>query len=71
MSLIQFDRDSTDTPQGGCFPPARTQGTDVEKLDRLARNWLTYCVLDLGMRDAETWLAGRERPDFLRMPDLA
>ena len=71
VNLLQFVRDSTDKPSGGYFPPARTQGTDIEELDKLARDWLTYWVLDLGMRHAETWFAGRERPHFLRMPDLA
>ena len=71
VSLYQFERDNKDKPNAGYFPPARTQGTDIEELDRLARDWLTYWVLDLGMRDAETWFAGRLRPDFLRMPELA
>jgi hypothetical protein len=31
----------------GYFPPARTQSTDIEELDELARNWLTYWVLDM------------------------
>jgi hypothetical protein len=71
VNFLQFERDNTDEPNGGYFPPAWPRGTDVEDLDRLARDWLTYWVLDIGMRDAETWLAGRERPEFLRMPDLA
>jgi hypothetical protein len=28
-------------------------------------------VLDLGMRDAETWFAARQRPGFLQVPELA
>src|SRR5262249_15256557 len=71
VDLYQFERDNTDKPTGGYFPPARTQSMDIDELDRLARGWLTYWVLDLGMRDAETWFAGRNRPDFLRMPELA
>jgi hypothetical protein len=71
VSVHQFERDNTDKPMAGYFPPARTQGTEIEELDELARNWLTYWVLDMGMRDAETWFTGRERPGFLRMPELA
>lgn len=71
VSFRRFDRDNTDKPSGGYFPATRTQGTDIEELDELARNWITYWVLDLGMRDAEIWFADRERPDFLRLPDLA
>jgi hypothetical protein len=71
VSVHQFERDNTDKPMAGYFPPARTQGTEIEELDELARNWLTYWVLNMGMRDAETWFAGRERPGFLRMPELA
>jgi hypothetical protein len=38
----------------------------------LARDWLTYWLLDmgtLGPRNFETWAAAWVRPDFLRMPD--
>jgi len=45
-----------------------------EDLDALARDWLTYWLLDmgrLGRVDFERWIAGWTRPDFLQMPDLA
>ena len=71
VNPLQFVRDSTDKPSGGYFPPARTQGTDIEELDKLARDWLTYWVLDLGMRHAETWFAAVSALTSLRMPDLA
>jgi Putative DNA-binding domain len=57
----------------GHFPAARAAGTDIEDLDALARDWLTYWLLDmgsLGPRDFEQWIAGWPRPDFLRMPSL-
>lgn len=56
------------------FPAARAAGTSVGDLDALARDWLTYWLLDigdLGARDFEQWIAKWTRPDFLRMPDLA
>jgi hypothetical protein len=56
------------------FPAARAASTDIEDLDNLAREWLTYWLLDmgrLGSRDFEKWIAGWVRPDFLRIPDLA
>jgi Putative DNA-binding domain len=71
VSLSRFERDNASEPNAGYFPPARTQGCGIEELDELARNWLTYWVLDMGLRDAETWFADRKRPDFLRIPDLA
>ena len=44
----------------------------VEDLDSLARDWLTYWLLDMGAPAASTSsIAGWPRPDFLRMPDLA
>jgi hypothetical protein len=70
VSLYRFERDNTDEPNAGYFPPARTQGSSIEELDQLAHDWLTYWALDMGLRDAETWFAGRERPAFLRIPDL-
>jgi hypothetical protein len=65
--------DNGDDHRTGHFPAARAAGTDIEDLDALARDWLTYWLLDmgkLGPRDFETWIAGWTRPDFLRMPDL-
>ena len=55
------------------FPAALAAGAGVEDLDGLARDWLTYWLLDmgdLGSRDFEQWIAKWTRPDFLRMPDL-
>lgn len=71
VTFHQFERDNTNEPKAGYFPPARTQGTSIEELDELTRNWLTYWVLDMGMRNAETWFSRLERQPFLRLPDLA
>ena len=63
-----------DDHRTGHFPAARAAGTGIEDLDALARDWLTYWLLDmgrLGRVDFEQWIAGWPRPDFLRMPGLA
>ena len=64
-------RDITNDPRIGHFPEARAVGTDVKDLDELARDWLTYWLLDMGTSNLEEQIAGWDRPDFLRMPDLA
>ena len=62
-----------DDQRTGHFPMARAAGTGTEDLDALARDWLTYWLLDmgrLGRVDFEQWIARWPRPDFLRMPGL-
>jgi hypothetical protein len=71
VSFEGLHRDSTDDPQTWTFPEARAEGTHIEDLDQLARDWLTYWLLDMGARDFEQWVAGWNRPGFLRTPDLA
>jgi hypothetical protein len=66
--------DGADEHRTARFPSARAAGTSADDLDALARDWLTYWLLDmgkLGPRDFEQWIAGWPRPDFLRMPVLA
>ena len=56
------------------FPAVRAAGRGIEGLDALARDWLTYWLLDmgrLGRVDFEQWIARWSRTGFLRMPDLA
>jgi schlafen family protein len=56
------------------FPSARAAGTSTDDLDSLARDWLTYWLLDmskLARVDFEQWITGWARPDFLRLPELA
>jgi len=63
-----------DEPRTSHFPSARAAGTSTDDLDSLARDWLTYWLLDMGRLarvDFEQWIAGWTRPDFLRMPVLA
>jgi hypothetical protein len=71
VDLSQFERDNRDQPPGGYFPPFRLRSLEIGDLDRLARDWLTYWTLDIGIRGFEDWLANLDRPDFLQMPDLA
>lgn len=74
VSFGGLQPDKSDEHRSGHFPAARAASTDTEDLDALARDWLTYWLLDLGKlgpRDFETWIAGWPRPDFLRKPDLA
>jgi hypothetical protein len=76
VSISGLDRDGTDDPpagdpRAGHFPEARAASTDVEDLDQLARDWLIYWLLDRGTRNFEGWVDSWDRPDFLRMPDLA
>jgi hypothetical protein len=76
VSISGLDRDSTDDPRtgdprAGHFPEARAAGPDIEDLDQLARDWIIYWLLDMGARNFEGWVGSWDRPDFLRMPDLA
>jgi hypothetical protein len=75
VSLGGIRRDSTDGYPTDYptwrFPEARAAGSDVEDLDQLARDWLIYWLLDTGTRNFEDRVAGWDRPEFLRMPDLA
>jgi hypothetical protein len=66
--------DNGDEHRTAYFPSARAAGTSADDLDALARDWLTYWLLDmgkLGRVDFERWITGWTRPDFLRMPVLA
>lgn len=66
--------DNGDEHRTAHFPSARAAGTSTDDLDSLARDWLTYWLLDMGRLarvDFEQWIAGWTRPDFLRMPVLA
>jgi hypothetical protein len=66
--------DGSDESRSGHFPEARAAGTGIGDLDNLARDWLTYWLLDMGRQgasDFEGWIARWSRPDFLRMPDMA
>lgn len=65
--------ESGDKHRTAHFPSARSAGTGIADLDALARDWLTYWLLDMGRLghvDFERWIADWPRPDFLRMPEL-
>ncbi len=70
IEISQFPRDNRDKPEGANFPSARTLTTDLADLDQLARNWLTYWLLEIGTRNFERWLADLEIPHWLRVPDV-
>ncbi len=63
--------DPANAHQASHFPEARAVSRDIDGLDRLARDWLTYWLLDLGGNGFEATIARWERPEFLRMPHLA
>jgi len=69
--LGRYDPRTVYDPPTGHFPQARAAGSDIEDLDELARDWLTYWLLDMAAYGFEERVAGWDRPDFLRMPDLA
>jgi Putative DNA-binding domain len=56
---IPFGRDAAIYPLGSMFPPSSTRTAADDDLDRLARDWLTVMLLDLGARDFEDWLVAR------------
>jgi hypothetical protein len=68
FGLSSFGRDPTSRRVPSDFPPTRTNSSDIEALDILARDWLTYLALDMGLRHFESWRANVERPDFLHIP---
>jgi hypothetical protein len=70
VDISRFLRDNKDVSAGAFFPPTQTASNDMISIDRIARDWLTYWLLEIGTRGFESWLAGRTVPDWLRWPDL-
>jgi len=68
---IPFSRDNRDKPTGAEFPAARPQATALADLDRLARSWLTYWLLEVGTRNFEHWLRNEPIPKWLQFPTVA
>jgi hypothetical protein len=66
VNIGSFARDNDDEPDGALFPTARPLTTELPDLDRLARNWLTYWLLEIGTRNFEGWLAGLQVPPWLQ-----
>ena len=66
VDIGPFARDNNDEPNGALFPAARPPTTELADLDRLARNWLTYWLLEIGTRNFENWLAKLHAPAWLQ-----
>ncbi len=66
VDIGPFARDNNDEPDGALFPAARPLTTGLTDLDRLARNWLTYWLLEIGTRNFESWLAKLHVPPWLQ-----
>jgi hypothetical protein len=66
VDIGPFARDNNDEPDGALFPAARPSTTELADLDRLARNWLTYWLLEIGTRNFESWLAKLHAPACLQ-----
>jgi hypothetical protein len=69
VDIGRFVRDNRDKPAGGSFPAARTPTSQMPDLDQLARDWLTYWLLEIGTRNFEGWLADLQVPDWIRVPE--
>jgi hypothetical protein len=70
VDISPFRRDNRDKPERANFPSARPTTTELAELDQLARNWLTYWLLEVGTRDFEGWLAEQEIPPWLIYPTV-
>jgi hypothetical protein len=73
VDIGPFARDNRDEPGGAIFPAARPRTTELGDLDSLARNWLTYWLLEIGTRNFESWLVNLAVPAWLQpvIPPLA
>ncbi len=56
MVDIPFERDAETNPPESMLPESSTRTAGDDDLDRLAREWLTVMLLDLGIRSFEDWL---------------
>jgi Putative DNA-binding domain len=71
VDISRFIRDNKDRNAGAFFPATKVPGNDLIYLERAARDWLTYWLLEIGTRGFEDSLANRAVPGWLRWPDLA
>jgi hypothetical protein len=71
VDIRRFIRDNKDETAAAFFPATTVPGNDLACLDRAARDWLTYWLLEIGTRGFEDSLAGRAVPGWIRWPDLA
>jgi Schlafen, AlbA_2 len=71
VDITRFLRDSRDREVGAFFPPTQVAANDISYLDRVARDWLTYWLLEIGARSFEESLEQKPRPEWIRWPDLS
>jgi Schlafen, AlbA_2 len=71
VDMGRFIRDNRGHAAGAFFPPITVPGNDLPDLERAARDWLTYWLLEIGTRGFEESLAKRAVPGWIRWPDLA
>jgi Putative DNA-binding domain len=71
VDTSRFIRDNKDETAGAFFPATKVPGNDLTYLERTARDWLTYWLLEIGTRGFEDWLDKRTVPGWLRWPSLA
>jgi hypothetical protein len=64
-----FPKDGDQQPQGGYFTRSRTAGSATEQLDKLARDWVTVLLLDMGVKDFETSLSDLPLPNWAIPPN--
>lgn len=71
VDISRFIRDNRDQTVGAFFPATKVPASDQVYLNRIARDWLTYWLLEIGTRGFEDSLAKRAVPDWLMWPELA
>ena len=71
VDMGRFIRDNRDKTVGAFFPATTVPGNDLADLERTARDWLTYWLLEIGTRGFEDSLAKKTVPGWIRWPDLA
>jgi Putative DNA-binding domain len=67
---VEFGPERRNWVPGG-FPEARLSVSDVGELDQLARDWLTYWLLERDARGFERQVAGLVLPDEFRLTSLS
>jgi hypothetical protein len=65
LNVDAFPKDGSERPpQGGYFARSRTDGNAVEQLDKLARDWVTVLLLDMGIKEFENALSDLPLPSW-------
>lgn len=71
IDISRFPRDNDSQTAGAYFPATRVASNGLSHLDRAARDWLTYWLLEIGARGFEEVLNQRAVPGWNRWPDLS